>query len=468
LLTALDETLVFVADDGHVGPTLWRSDGTKVGTARVADLHDIDRGTPPFSSKCALTELGDKLFFGADDRSAGNELWSSDGTTTGTVLVKDIRPGPDSALPGELTPFGDALFFAADDGTHGRELWKTDGTGAGTMLVGDIVPGGASSSPAQLTAVEDRLFFTVGFDRDTELWVSDGTAAGTTHLQDFFFGTDLTAVAGTLYFTSGYSLWKSDGTAAGTVMVAGFHPASGQYQPNRLRAVGDRLFFYAKEPGGSAVRLWTVSGTAGPVPVAFDELVPSQPTRAGGLEFFSAGEPEHGRELWVTDAPESEPRLVLDIYPGPADSNPADFSEVPGGVVFTACNGDGCRLWTSDGTSEGTRPLAGFGLAPPSQSVCSAHTRLPTRSLVVAGGLAFFDGEDFAYGLELRAAPLSGRDCTGDCDGDGAVTITELVRIVRLALGTPGDSCSIGTPDDAIPSISVLMTAVNHALHGCF
>ena len=132
--------------------------------------------------------MGGTLFFTADDGIHGSELWKSDGSQAGTVLVKDIDPdadGYDEYGPSYLTAVGGTLFFTADDGIHGEELWKSDGTRAGTVLVKDIHPGDYGSDPSSLTDVRGTLFFTA---RDgihgSELWKSDGTRAGTVLVKD--------------------------------------------------------------------------------------------------------------------------------------------------------------------------------------------------------------------------------------------------------------------------------------------
>src|SRR5262245_26632365 len=62
-----------------------------------------------------FTESGGRLFFTAGGFE-GEELWTSDGTAAGTVLVKDINLFGGSAQPDLLTDVNGTLFFVADDG----------------------------------------------------------------------------------------------------------------------------------------------------------------------------------------------------------------------------------------------------------------------------------------------------------------------------------------------------------------
>src|SRR5262249_3773861 len=194
----------------------------------------------------------------------GAELWKSDGTAAGTVLVKDINPGPGNGITGGLVAVNGTLFFTANDGVHGAELGESDGTAAGTQLVKDINPGAATSSPANLTDVGGTLFFTANDGvHGNELWKSDGTPDGTVLVKDILpgpgssfnptFVPSLTDVGGTRFFMTndgvhGNELWKSDGTAAGTVLVADLNPGSGSSFPANLTDVNGTLFFTAFTP----------------------------------------------------------------------------------------------------------------------------------------------------------------------------------------------------------------------------
>ena len=81
----------------------------------------------------------------ANDGTNGLELWVTDGTPEGTVLVKDIAPGGASSGPIYITDIGNGnIAFRAQDMVNGWELWRSDGTPENTFLVQDINPYGGA------------------------------------------------------------------------------------------------------------------------------------------------------------------------------------------------------------------------------------------------------------------------------------------------------------------------------------
>ena len=273
-LVNVNGTLFFSADDGVHGHELWMTNGTAAGTVMVDDI----RPGPLDSFPIFPINVNGTLLFGADDGTHGFELWRSDGTAAGTTLVKDIRPGSNDSLAGATSNFlaiNGTLFFEANDGTDGFELWKSDGTTAGTVMVMDIHPGASGSTPHFFANVNGTLFFYADDGtHGSELWKSDGTAAGTVMVKDILPGagssiptisTPFAVIGSTLYFSAndgatGTELWKSDGTAAGTVLVKDILLGPAGSSPFDMINVNGVLEFYAFD--GSSFGLYRSDGTA--------------------------------------------------------------------------------------------------------------------------------------------------------------------------------------------------------------
>jgi ELWxxDGT repeat protein len=176
---ALGDELILVAEGG-----LWKADRTTLG------VQQIPAAGPQFP--IFPVAANGRVFFAAGTDATGLELWTTDGTAAGTALVKDILPGPQGGLsdiqPMAFSPFvvmGSSVYFVANDGVHGRELWRSDGTEQGTVLVGETIPGpesgidyGTTHVPDSMVAAGGLLFFasrTVA--EGLELWQSDGLTA---------------------------------------------------------------------------------------------------------------------------------------------------------------------------------------------------------------------------------------------------------------------------------------------------
>jgi ELWxxDGT repeat protein len=366
----LGNHVFFTGNDGlSYGNQLWMSDGTS---------EQIIQSVSGVSYPVEPTASGNTMFFYGTSNGYGHELWKTDGTWGGTVMVKDINPGQvgsavDDSYDPDLTNVNGTLFFSADDGMHGHELWKSDGTAAGTVMVKDInlIPNGTvslsgSSNPGCLANVNGTLFFqaTDGV-HGYELWKSDGTAAGTVMVKDINPALQMssdpckfTDVNGTAFFVAddgvhGQELWKTDGTDAGTVMVKDINPGSAHSFPQLLTNVAGRLFFVADD-GVHGFELWTSDGTdAGTHLVkdihpgnANDGWYPSQLTDVNGTLFFAANDGLHGNEVWTSDGTEAGTAEYADINLGPGSSNPSGFHVFNGYLYFAANDGvTGSELW---------------------------------------------------------------------------------------------------------------------------
>ena len=381
---------------------------TPVGAAGGPTLvKDIDPTGSSYPTE--LTQVGNTLFFAADDGVHGVELWKSDGTAAGTKMVKDIRPYGRSSNPQNLINVGGTLFFTAVDGKHGRELWKSNGTKAGTVMVKDIVPSCRAGSKDCLggllidspVAVGSRLFFfnyvceACPWILKSDLYVSDGTAAGTKQLaagEDFGVasGVEGAAFNGRFYFVSGSEtdaglyagLWVSDGTQSGTHALAGSPSADGI---GILPASGRNLYFMAFPEG--VPQLWKTDGTAvGTKPLTTIGELQSEPRQAVYMakrlyfdsDYYNAASDQYYAQVWKTDGTAAGTKPILAV---PAGGYVLWLTSSGGRLFFTIDS----HLWQSDGTAGGTKELGQFGTQDPS-------------NLIAVGGELCFGEMDWSSG----------------------------------------------------------------------
>jgi ELWxxDGT repeat protein len=443
-IIGIGSTVFFSAMRPAVGMELWKTDGTETGTVLVKDI----RTGAGSSSPANLTNLNGTLYYTADDGTIGRELWKSDGTAVGTVLVKDILAGGGSSSPTIFTNVNGAFYFRVNDGTSGYELWKSDGTSAGTVLVKDIRTGAGSGSPECLTNVNGTLYFCANDGTNgSDLWKFDGTAAGTVMVKDFRTGVasstiaNLTNVNGTLYFqandgTSGYELWKSDGTSAGTVLVKDILTGVGSSSPANLTNVNGTLYFTAND-GPSGSELWKSDGTS-PGTV----LVTRRGTGAGsssftdvnGTLYYTANDGTNGVELWKSDGTWPGTVLVKNIWTGVDSSNPASLTNVNGTLYFSANDSDnGLELWRSNGTAAGTVLVADIS--------AGSRGSYPFNLTNVEGTLYFTAEDDFGRELWRSDGTAAGTVLVKDIrTGTGSSNLVNLANVKGWTLFTAEDA----------------------------
>jgi ELWxxDGT repeat protein len=317
--------LYFVATDGTNGEELWRTDGTAGGTTMVANITAGSAST----TFTEFSKLGNTIIFSITKGSFFNaqlELWKSDGTTAGTILLRNF--GNFSGLfPPFFYPFNSKLYFIGTETATGSELWATDGTTVGTALVKDIEPGEESSTPFTFNAItmNNKLYFQATTTAaGSELWVSDGSNAGTQLFVDINPGAPSAAPL----FYINYDTTTSLGFYGGALY-------------------NGKIFFEA-DNGTNGNELWSTNGTVAGTSIVKDIA----PGAASGIDsiqsyfytttglYFSASNGANGYEPWLSDGTSAGTTQVFDINPGAGSSEPYYFMLYNNQLYFNANNGD--------------------------------------------------------------------------------------------------------------------------------
>lgn len=330
-LTAFGNDLVFAAADvanGNPGH-LYKTDGIN-----TTDLN-------LFTSYNSLTRSGSNLYFiGGDNALYVTDATAGNQTKLCNVVANNVK----------MCDVNGTLYFIGNTSAAGYELWKTDGTVAGTVLVKDVLPGNSSSNIMEMVDVNGTLFF----NTPTQLWKSDGSSTGTVMITGFASTpTLLYNFNGLLVFVQasagfGNELWKSDGTVPGTMMVKDIWPGGNDGLNNvssteypMFTAINGILYFTAND-GLHGRELWKTNGTPEGTVLVKDIMPGAQSsdlnylTAVAGVLCFRADDGVHGYELWASTGEEICTNIVTDMYPGTQNAMPQNLTEVNQVLYYSA------------------------------------------------------------------------------------------------------------------------------------
>ncbi|WP_264551677.1 T9SS type A sorting domain-containing protein [Flavobacterium sp. N2038] len=186
----------------------------------------------------SFKKINDKLIFEASEADSGREIWESDGTTSGTKLIKDIYSGLESSVTGALvggTAINNIFYFIAKDESSLGEIWKTDGTEAGTVKITSFINGRTSS----LTAVGNSIYFLIQEEYKLQVWKTDATTGATVLVKDNMSIWNAPSFQGKCnntfiftfqpYGTNNSRVWRSNGTLEGTFPITAEIDGNGSY-----------------------------------------------------------------------------------------------------------------------------------------------------------------------------------------------------------------------------------------------
>jgi ELWxxDGT repeat protein len=297
--------LFFQANSGSGGINIWKSNGTTAGTLLAANVAFDDYGL--------LTDVNGTIYFGRNtiatydsfgSTNSKAELWKTNGTTAGTVLVKRFAKNEEEGNLEFYESISD--FYAANGKLYFRYyanydnslpyhyLYESNGTGAGTREIsnitidgptnfvteakGKIVYQGNSQSFAGAVQAYDPVSATKFFlksDPFSSEDVHEYAVAG----NYFFFVDAIDAYMGGTSGENSQQLWQTDLAPGNAKAVKSLFKGTDFAGTNNLTPANDKIFFttyadyFQANPAAKKKRLWYYDPVKPVVPVAYFTVV---------------------------------------------------------------------------------------------------------------------------------------------------------------------------------------------------
>ncbi len=396
-LFSTPNNVFFSANDGEHGWEVWQSDGSFSGTKMVKDF-------PGTSSVRAV--IGNNIFLiSKADNSDEYKLIKLDSITgESVVLLKSNAsiPTEADAPPPFHPPFSnfsnvkDKLFFTLYD-SEGSKTWRSDGSAEGTIAL-------SAPPKSQLVELNSSIIFFSTEDRN-KLWILKNVNSEASEINGDFGSIDkVFKLNNTLFFlshtTEKHNLWKFDGNNVS--LVKKLPNGIGSINTESI-VVNNTLFFIVQEATHN--ELWSSDGTAtGTNKLISESTVFYGLNNINGTLFFSSrkGRPERDHSvmnLWKSDGSVAGTSLVKTITRrGRFKFMFLSKAHIDDTLYFTVGADDGLEygrneeIWKSDGSEEGTQMV---------QYVLPEITSFQPRNLFTIGNKLFFSVDDDVHGREL-------------------------------------------------------------------
>lgn len=236
-------TKIYMNAAGPEGIELWETDGTTAGTKLVSD---INPGAGNSNPDRLVSALGSLFFFAQEDGTL-YDFYKYDGTTLTKLTNVKVAANTVNTTYAEING---KLYFAV-----GGNLWMTDGTVAGTVLVSSTIVGSPNpSSITNITRVGNEIYFAGTLENGSELFKFRPTGPSSIKTEDLLDitlypnpATNMVNIQGTISDNAIYTIFDLSGKVLTSGKVSGqIVPLSSQTSIQIVRITDQNKVYQSK------------------------------------------------------------------------------------------------------------------------------------------------------------------------------------------------------------------------------